>query len=163
MSYTRIRDVDIWWRAKLKSEGCLINRSSTKQSNSGFHVFDQMFVNKEDTSSISYAKISLATSVWPFVRECYNAWQVAHVGNFIFLVHCLKCRYFCQRHSNFFTNLVLCVNMAVVIECENAKWIEKNWPSYDKVSRVQDSSGHGVHLLFCNDRCDSVVWDNKDL
>ena len=27
----------------------------TEQSNSGFHVFDQMFVKKEDTSSISYA------------------------------------------------------------------------------------------------------------
>ena len=37
--------------------------------------------------------------------------------------------------------------MAVVIECKIEKLLEKNWPSYDKLEGVQDSSGHGVLSL----------------
>ena len=113
----------------------------------------------EFTSSIMRSRTrrtlwaSVATKFhWVLVRDRLYAsalmLEKLPCWNCIFWVHRLKCQYFCQKFSNFFTNVVVCVNMTVVIECKIAKWLEKNWQSYDKVSRGPRFIGTRCRSLF---------------
>ncbi len=101
------------WRSRLRS--CVREQ--------GGHFEHQLWLN-----FIVYSCVTVCTRV-------LYARQVAHVGNSIFWVLRLKCKYLCQNHSNFFTNLQFCVNVVVVTGCKISKWFAKNWPSYAKVSR----------------------------
>ena len=98
----------IRWRAYLKSDGCLINRSSTEQSNIGVHVLDHVFANKEDTLSISCDKILLATRVWSFVHVCIMVDKLAMLETILWVI-CLRCEYFLSKAIEFLhTFAVLC-------------------------------------------------------